>query len=697
MVSCAAARSCGARLFLEDAVSTGDPCGSSAGAAARPAARRGDVVLETALLLVSGVALVRLLARGLLPVPLAWPAPWGWSLHLALVFLLLAWRVRRAGRTGERSSRRWGGWLAGWRGPELALAAALLFALRVLSPPIGMLGADAAIYLQQLRDVLLRGELRTWTGVEPGTVIVWAPFFLIGHALAQLGLGRDLASAPEGLSHAYRAAMAVSGPVYGFLCVLFTYRVCRRFFPSLLAACCASGAWLASSLYHYSVAEPIMPHAPGAALVSLLLLLWIRAREAPERRGRWLAAATAAGLVISIQRYNVYFLLPLVWDGVAVVRRHWRVAADRRALLARAVALSAFFSLGVVPLLLLAISKPAGGLLSPDHMRAFVGDWSRPHVFEILYSSNGGLFVWTPWALLAVPGLILFARLRRQLGAILLVTLACGIYLLATSPQWTGGWSFGSRRLTEAFPVLVLGFCALADALLRRPWVLGLGALAVLATVNVSMSRLVEEGRVPLGRTVRFVDAGRDAVESFYTTLGHPPAWPWNWLFAAQHGVSPDRFDDLHGRSASARVHLLPGSDEARTALASGWTLLREPRPALWATAREARILVRLAPSSGNWRVRGRAAAAPDPNGRRQSIDVAVNGRFAGRVMLDAVPASWSVVVPAAWWKDGLNDIRFEANWTLPRGRGAAQDGVPHFAAWRLDELAVDPTDPTEP
>ncbi len=218
----------------------------------------------------------------------------------------------------------------------------------------------------------------------------------------------------------------------------------------------------------------------------------------------------------------------------------------------------------------------------------------------------------------------------------------------------------------------------------------GLALLRLLALGLLPIA-LVWPRRVPQGTTVRFMDMGRDVIEELYTNLGHPPAWPVNWLFAARHGVSPDRFDDLYGGPSFGRVHVQPGSEEARSVLATGWTALREPTPTLWATGREARMIIRLGPSAGGWRLYGQAAAAADPNGRSQSVDVAVNGRLAGKLLLHTEPTSWTLVVPAALWKDGLNDIRFEAAWTLPRGRGAALDGVPHFAAWRLDELKLEP------
>ena len=41
---------------------------------------------------------------------------------------------------------------------------------------------------------------------------------------------------------------------------------------------------------------------------SLVLLLWLQTRDAPHHRGRWLAAASASGLLFATQRYDAYLM-----------------------------------------------------------------------------------------------------------------------------------------------------------------------------------------------------------------------------------------------------------------------------------------------------------------------------------------------------------------------------------------------------
>ena len=316
-------------------------------------------------------------------------------------------------------------------------------------------------------------------------------------AVGARALGIDVAA--NGESEPYRNALRLGAAVYGLLAALFAQRAAARFVRPLLAAVCAAGFWLASTLYHYTVAEPVMAHAPGAAASSLLLLLWLRAREAPERVRRWIAVALVGGLLVTIQRYDAYLLLPALLSATALVWSRWRrgdPAGRRRTALAVAAA-GAAFGLAVLPLVLLTLASPDRFLLNPEIIRTqMLTDWARPHIGPVLFSSNGGWFAWTPLALPAVFGLVLLARRDRKVGLALLATLALGVYVLASTPTWSAGVSFGARRFTEAYPILVLGLCVTAEALLRRPWVLGLAALALFVLQNVLFSHQVQRGRV---------------------------------------------------------------------------------------------------------------------------------------------------------------------------------------------------------
>jgi hypothetical protein len=74
----------------------------------------------------------------------------------------------------------------------------------------------------------------------------------------------------------------------------------------------------------------------------------------------------------------------------------------------------------------------------------------------LLVSPNRGLFVFTPIALVGVVGLIrAFRRFREEpLLPLLGLAAAAHFLLIASYPEWAGGWSFGPRYLTDVLPIL---------------------------------------------------------------------------------------------------------------------------------------------------------------------------------------------------------------------------------------------------
>lgn len=608
-----------------------------------------------------------------------------WGLHLLLLFGLLL----LGGRRPSRSRTAAGSWPAN---ETLLLWATFFFTLALVRPSVGTLGADGHSYLAQLEGFFLRGELAAQPGIEPGASLLWAPFYLLGHGIARLASQPGLGVATDGASEPHGNALRLGAVVYGLLASLLAQRSASRFVTPRVAAVGAAGFWLGSSLYHYTVAEPAMAHAPGAALSSLLLLLWLRAREAPEQARRWVAAAFAGGLLVTVQRYDAYLLLPVLLSATALAWWHWRQgdsAGRRRTALAVAGAVAAF-GLAVLPLVLSTLASPDRFLLSPEIIRSqMLSDWARPHILPVLFSSNGGLFAWTPLAVPAVVGLVLLVRRDPRVGLALLATLALGVYVLASTPTWSAGFSFGARRFTEAYPILVLGLCVAAEALLRRPWVLGLAALALFVLQSILFSQQVQRGRVLPGDAVSFLTVVQGSAVDFYRTLGHPGSWPANWVFAWRHGVSPGRFDDLFGRTPRHGWGLRIGSPEDAAVLGRGWSRAEEGETGRWAVGEDATLLPTLTDPVDR-RLRLRGAAARDPGARAQSVWVEVNGRAAGSLSLTPGGRAWEAVVPAAAWRPGLNEIRFRAAWRLSRKEAWAA-GQPPFAAWRLEEIGVEP------
>jgi hypothetical protein len=132
------------------------------------------------------------------------------------------------------------------------------------------------------------------------------------------------------------------------------------------------------------------------------------------------------------------------------------------------------------------------------------------------------------------------------------------------------------------------------------------------------------------------------------------------------------------------------GSAEDGTVMGRGWSRPTRGGPlARWAEEDETTLLVTLT-APADRRLRLRAAAARHPEGRAQEVSVAVNGRPAGVAQLTPDGQTWDAAVPAASWREGLNEIRFRASWRLSRKEAWSVDELP-FVGWRLETVAIEP------
>ena len=115
---------------------------------------------------------------------------------------------------------------------------------------------------------------------------------------------------------------------------------------------------------------------------------------------------------------------------------------------------------------------------------------------KILFSPARGLFRYSPWLLLWIPGVIVLARRRRFRAEAAVCALVPLLYLwfnssLTTSPgDWLAGWGIGPRHVVASLPFFALGVAALfaSDAGRART---GLGAVFAVLTVYSAALMLV--------------------------------------------------------------------------------------------------------------------------------------------------------------------------------------------------------------
>jgi hypothetical protein len=107
--------------------------------------------------------------------------------------------------------------------------------------------------------------------------------------------------------------------------------------------------------------------------------------------------------------------------------------------------------------------QPFTGPQGPSFLR-----WSEPHVIDVLFSDNHGLFTWTPIVLLSLIGVVRLARRVPGLALPVGVVVAGSWYVNAAVADWWGGEAFGARRFLSLFPLFTLGLAVWVQPLHSR-------------------------------------------------------------------------------------------------------------------------------------------------------------------------------------------------------------------------------------
>jgi hypothetical protein len=669
-------------------------------------------VLEAAVLAGAIQGLAAALTRGAtlaLPGALRDPAP-----GLLLALAALGARVALVSDEETAGLSRWrpGRWFFGAGWPALVLAAGLAAAFEMQHRLDGRrLASEGWLHFAALRSAVVDGDLDlrnelAWlpaphadraraSGVlqtgrvahEPGLLLLWAPAYLVAHLVHSAGLGGEF-DGPDGFSPLHVNAVGLAALAWAFVAVVVAYRLAAKHTSPLLASTVVVAAWFASTLLWYAVVEPTMPHASATGIVAVFLALWLRARQRRDLPS-WLALAAVGGLVVSTQRYDAYWLLL----PALTVARHlpsWlEGVSPRRALFATSLAAGALL-IGLSPLVLYDRALAAQTSLLPADPGSFaLRHWREPRLVEFLWSSNHGVFSWTPVVFLAVLGLTRLWWRERELGATLLVTLAAGVWLLSSSWDWHGGDAFGSRRLTEAFPLVALGLALLAEWLLRRPGFLVAGFLCPLVLWNLLLVEQVRGGAVAKIGGASFREASQRSLDRLYGLVGHPPSFPWPSVFAWRYGVGPDRFDDVFGRVPWHQLAANVGTPDDVGIVGRGWSgpeRWSDGGPFRWSVAPESSWLITLATPADRV-LTVTLQPSRHPEGHAQTVFVRGNGTDLGRWTLLPDLQARSLDVPAAIQRAGLNELVFRYAWTVRAGDAYGGDDARTIAvrATRLE------------
>src|SRR5213079_79962 len=112
-----------------------------------------------------------------------------------------------------------------------------------------------------------------------GPALLWAPFLLAAHGIVLLCNAYGAHIPADGFSFPYLLAMALGTAIYGFLGLLFSYSLARKYVEERWAFLSTLGIWGATSLPVYMYFNPAWSHAHSAFAIALFLWYWDRTRD----------------------------------------------------------------------------------------------------------------------------------------------------------------------------------------------------------------------------------------------------------------------------------------------------------------------------------------------------------------------------------------------------------------------------------
>jgi hypothetical protein len=538
------------------------------------------------------------------------------------------------------------------------LVAILPLVLAVLYLQPQRVASDGIFYYAPLHSVIVDGDLdfeneyrvlgalpgyfqRTATGRLPnnysvGPALVWAPFFLVAHALGYLGLYR-----PTGFGYPYFTAIATGTALVGFLGVVWTFQLTKTYVRPATAFAAAVLVWLASFHVWYMVFEPSMSHAMAMASVALFLLVNHRG----VRGAKAFALMGVLGAVVALLRWqNILFLpaaIALSWA------RHGRPKWQELALGAAA------FVIVFSPQLMYWNALYGSPLLVPQG-GGYI-DWASPELEAVLFSSRHGLLSWAPLLWLGILGFPGFIRRAPVLGVSMVLAIGAAWYVNASVYDWWAGASFGSRRFDAALPALCVAVAVSLEWIVarvrQRPLATVFVLLAPFVIWNAMLMGVYFSGAIAPDAPASFRQAAADGIELFYSRFGYPPSWPAS--IPAEY--PPSVYDLVGSQSLANNVDIRMGDTDALF-LGPGWSLPTRGRQTTTRSVSgpRAEIFVALVePAAYELVIEG------PPSGRGALV---LNGVPLGEVALDTA-GQFTLGVSPARVRSGVNQLSF-----IPKG-----------------------------
>jgi len=390
---------------------------------------------------------------------------------------------------------------------------AFTYAGNPFGPPIRSDGIGYYIYLpafviygdpsfNQIVDEHFDGFIPGYTGValyaetgrhfnkyNCGVAIFGLPFFLLAHLFTFILRtppgGADWLAyqyAMDGMSPLYGHAVAIGGAIYFLMGCILLRNWLRRQCSSRLSSATVGLLVIGTNLWDVGGATSFSTHSIGLFLFASFLWVFTYWSKQPRNTSWTVVLGVIIGSIVLVRLTNLLILLVLALYPLV----RWREIGNQVRL--SLIRWPQFLLMGLVALLvffpqMLFWKYSTGQWIFNSYGSRGLPHLADPALFDVLFSVQKGVFVWTPVLAMVIPGLFLMKRVFIEWRWAIAVLLLFQLYVIASAAVWDAGACFGQRYFSEYLVFAALPMVAFISSW-RTQWQRLAGGLFICTCVT---------------------------------------------------------------------------------------------------------------------------------------------------------------------------------------------------------------------
>lgn len=315
---------------------------------------------------------------------------------------------------------------------------------------------DPENYITAAYQLRQRPDTRIQSTFAVGTSLLWAPAIWMDRLIGWAGRSASVPAHTPRFAPRTQTILGLWSAFLGGLTVFASYVLARGFrLGKLCSATAAVVCFVLTPMAFWTLRSPGYSHMSSAFAVTLFLVF---CRRYARRRGLGTAMAigVTGGLCYIVRWADaVYLPIALVLLARWVHRDSREGGPGSGPVMAEVLAAGASFFL-IASFQWLFWRFNFGEWITVPQGNEFM-HWGKPEWSRLLWNSHNAFLPWAPAVLPAAAGLLLWLRREPLWGGLFSITFAAVLYVASVSGDVEGGWSFGSRRLTSLYPILVVG------------------------------------------------------------------------------------------------------------------------------------------------------------------------------------------------------------------------------------------------